>query len=135
MISILFAVFLILHGLVHILYFGQSARYFELQPGMVWPDGSLVFSRLLGDSAARNLASTLLILVAIGFVIGGVGIFAKQTWWRPMIVAVSLFSSVIYLLFWDGGFQHLDNKGGVGILINLAILAALLIFRWPRLDF
>lgn len=135
MISIVFAVFLILHGLVHMLYFGQSARVFELQPGMVWPDGSWAFSRLLGDSAARNLASTLLILVAIGFVIGGVGIFAKQTWWRPTIVAVSLFSSVIYLLFWDGGFQHLDNKGGVGILINLAILAAMLIFQWPKFDF
>jgi hypothetical protein len=135
MISILFAVFLILHGLVHMLYFGQSARVFELQPGMVWPDGSWAFSRLLGDSAARNLTSVLLVLAAIGFLIGGVGIFAKQAWWRPMIVAVSLFSSVIYLLFWDGGFQHLDNKGGVGILINLAILAALLIFHWPRFDF
>lgn len=135
MISILFAVFLILHGLVHMLYFGQSARYFELKPGMVWPDGSLAFSRLLGDAGTRNLASILLALAAIGFVIGGVGIFAKQTWWRPTIVAVSLFSSVIYLLFWDGGFQHLDNKGGVGILINLTILAALLIFRWPRFDF
>jgi hypothetical protein len=135
MISILFAVFLILHGLVHMLYFGQSSRVFELQPGMVWPDGSWAFSRLLGDSAARNLTSVLLVLAAIGFVIGGVGIFAKQAWWRPTIVAVSLFSSVIYLLFWDGGFQNLDNKGGVGILINLAILAALLIFQWPRFDF
>jgi hypothetical protein len=135
MISILFAVFLILHGLVHMLYFGQSARVFELQPGMIWPDGSWAFSRLLGDSAARNLSSALLVLAAIGFVIGGVGIFTKQAWWRPTIVVVSLFSSVIYLLFWDGGFQHLDNKGGVGILINLAILAALLIFQWPRFDF
>ncbi|MGD8402881.1 MAG: hypothetical protein PVJ21_04405 [Anaerolineales bacterium] len=135
MINILFAIFLILHGLVHMLYFGQSARVFELQPGMAWPDGSLAFSRLLGDSAARNLSSVLLVLAAIGFVIGGVGILTKQAWWRPTIVAVSLFSSVIYLLLWDGGFQHLDNKGGVGILINLAILAALLIFQWPRFDF
>lgn len=135
MFSILFAVFLILHGLVHMLYFGQSARVFELQPGMVWPDGSLVFSRLLGDSAARNLASVLLVLAAIGFVIGGIGIFARQSWWRPVVLVTAVFSSVIYILFWDGGFQHLDNKGGVGILINLAILAALLIFQWPKFDF
>ena len=32
-----FGVFIVLHGLVHLLYFGQSARYFELKPGMVWP--------------------------------------------------------------------------------------------------
>jgi len=135
MISILFAVFLILHGLVHMLYFGQSARYFELQPGMVWPDGSWTFFRLLGQAGTRNLASILLALAAIGFVVGGVGIFTKQAWWRPAVLGTAVFSSVIYLLFWDGGFQHLDNKGGVGILINLAILVALLIFQWPRFDF
>lgn len=135
MINILFGIFFVLHGLVHMLYFGQSRRYFELQPGMVWPNGSWAFSRLLGEVGARNLASVLLVLAAVGFVAGGVGIFVKQAWWRPTIVAVSLFSSVIYLLFWDGGFQHLDNKGGVGILINLAILATLLIFRWPRFAF
>ena len=135
MINILFGIFFVLHGLVHMLYFGQSGRYFELQPGMVWPNGSWAFSRLLGEAGARNLASVLLVLAAVGFVAGGVGIFVKQAWWRPTIVAVSLFSSVIYLLFWDGSFQHLDNKGGVGILINLAILAALLIFRWPKFAF
>ena len=135
MIRILFGIFLALHGLVHMLYFGQSARYFKLQDGMVWPDGSWAFSRLLGDAAARNLASVLLVLAAIGFVAGGVGIFAKQVWWRPVIVAAAIFSSLIYILFWDGGLQHLDNKGGIGILINLAILAALLIFHWPDFDF
>lgn len=133
MISILFAVFLILHGLVHMLYFGQSARFFELQPGMVWPDGSWVFSRLLGDAGPRNLASILLVLAAIGFVVGGIGLFAKQAWWRPTIITVAIFSSAIYVLFWDAGWSHLDNKGGVGILINLAILAVLLIFQWPNI--
>ena len=135
MISILFAVFLILHGLVHMLYFGQSARFFELQPGMAWPDGSWAFSRWLGDAGTRSLASVLLVLTAIGFVIGGIGIFAKQAWWRPVIVAVAVFSSVIYLLFWDAGMQHLDNKGGIGIIINLAILTALLFFQWPNIEF
>jgi hypothetical protein len=135
MISILFGIFFVLHGLVHLLYFGQSARYFELQPGMVWPDGSWMFSRLLGDGTTRNLASALLVLAAVVFVAGGIGIFARQAWWRPVILAAALFSSLIYLLFWDGGWSHLDNKGGVGILINLAVLAALLIFRWPAFGF
>ena len=135
MINILIGIFFVLHGLVHMLYFGQSAGYFELQPGMVWPDGSWAFSRLLGEAGARNLASALLVLAALGFVLGGIGIFAKQAWWRPVVVATAVFSSVVYLLFWDGGFQHLDNKGGVGILINLAILAALLIFQWPKFEF
>ena len=135
MINILFGIFFVLHGLVHMLYFGQSGGYFELQPGMVWPDGSWAFSRLLGEAGNRNLASILLVLAAIGFVIGGVGIFAKQAWWRPAVIATTVFSSVIYLLLWDGSLQHLDNKGGIGILINLAILSALLAFRWPKFEF
>lgn len=134
MFKILFGLFFIFHGLVHLLYFGQSARFFELQPGMAWPDGSWAFSRLFGTSATRNLASVLLVLAAIGFVAGGIGLLARQAWWRPAIVFTSVFSSVLYLLVWDGGFQHLDNKGGVGILINLAILVALLIFQWPQLE-
>ena len=134
MIRILFGIFIVLHGLVHMLYFGQSGRYFELQPGMVWPDGSWAFSRLLGEMTARSLASTFLVLTAVGFVIGGVGIFARQAWWRPAVVVTAIFSSVIYFLFWDGGWGHLDNKGGIGILINLAILVALLIFQWPNIE-
>jgi hypothetical protein len=135
MIRVLFSVFFVLHGLIHLLYFGQSARYFELQPGMVWPDGSWVFSRILGNTTTRNLASIFLILAAIGFVVGGAGIFLKQAWWRPALVSAAVFSTVIYVLFWDGVMQRLDNKGGVGILIDLAILAALLIFHWPNFEF
>jgi uncharacterized membrane protein YphA (DoxX/SURF4 family) len=135
MIRILFGIFLVLHGLVHLLYFGQSARYFELQPGMAWPDGSWAFSKLLGGEANRTLASILLVLAAIGLAISGIGVLAGQSWWRPMIAGSAIFSSVIFILFWDGVVQHLDNKGAIGILINVAILAAVLIFRWPDFDF
>jgi uncharacterized membrane protein YphA (DoxX/SURF4 family) len=135
MIRILIGLFFVLHGVVHLLYFGQSARYFELQTGMLWPDGSWAFSRFLGNVMTRNLAGILLILAAIGFVAGGASIFLKQVWWRPAVVTAAAFSSVVYILFWDGGLQHLDNKGGIGILINLAILSALLLFQWPDFDF
>jgi uncharacterized membrane protein YphA (DoxX/SURF4 family) len=132
MVRILFGVVIVLHGLVHLLYFGQSARYFELQPGMVWPDGSWAFSKLLGDAATRSAANVLLILAAVGFVAGGAGMFLNQAWWQPVVVSAAVLSSVVYILLWDGRFQGLDNKGGLGILINLAILVALLVFRWPE---
>jgi uncharacterized membrane protein YphA (DoxX/SURF4 family) len=135
MIRILFGIFIVLHGLVHVLYFGQSARYFELQPGMAWPDGSWLFSRFLSQPATRNLASISLLLAAILFITGGVGIFLKLAWWQAVVVSAAAFSTAIYILLWDGGMQNLDNKGGIGILINLAILVALLIFHWPKFDF
>jgi hypothetical protein len=122
-------VFIVLHGMVHLLYFGQSVRYFELKPGMVWPDGSWAFSKLLGNEAARNLASISSILAAMGLIVGGVGILVNQVWWRPVVVSAATFSSLVYILFWNGRMQNLDGQGLVGILIDMAILLAVLIFR------
>jgi len=131
LIKTIFGIFLVLHGLVHLLYLGQSARFFELQPGMTWPAGSWAFSKLIGDKAARTLASILCILAALGFVIGAVGLLSSQSWWRMAVVVPVVLSTVLYILFWNGHLQHLDNQGGVGVLLDVAILIAVLAFRWP----
>jgi uncharacterized membrane protein YphA (DoxX/SURF4 family) len=128
-------VFFVLHGLVHLLYFGQSQRFFELRPGMVWPDGSWAFSRLFGDQVTRMLASISFVVAAVGFVAGGVGLMLGQTWWPPLIVGSAAFSAAVTILFWDGRMQALDEKGGIGLLIDIAILVALLIFQWPAVGF
>jgi hypothetical protein len=127
----IFGVFIVLHGLVHLLYAGQSAKYFELKPGMIWPDGSWAFSRLLGNEAARNLASISLLLAAIALIIGGIGIFTTQPWWRPLVVGAAAFSSIVYIILWNGRMQDLDGQGAVGLFINGMILASVLILRWP----
>jgi len=133
MIEVLTGIFLLLHGLVHLLYFGQSARRFELQAGMTWPDGSWAFSRLLGEKNTRRLASIACILAATGFLIAGVGIFFGQSWWRAAAVAAALESGVLYLLFWNGRLEHLDRQGGIGLLIDLAIVAGITVFEWSLL--
>jgi hypothetical protein len=135
MLRIIIGVFMVLHGLVHLLYFGQSQRLFELQPGMVWPDGSWAFSKLLGDEATRLLASIACILAAIGFMAGGIGILASQRWWRPLVVGSAAFFAVMLILLWNGQMQKLDDQGAVGVLINVAILVAVLILRWPDFGF
>lgn len=127
---IFFGVFIILHGLVFLLYFGQNRRLFELRPGMVWPDGSWAFSKLLGDSAVRKLASIALILAATGFVTAGLGILLSSTWWRAVVVGAAVFSSLIIILFWDGKLHKLDDQGGIGLLINIAILIATFVPGW-----
>ena len=131
MLQFILGVFMMLHGLVHLLYFGQSARRFELRPGMAWPDGSWAFSKLLGEKATRALASIACALAAAGFVAGGVGILASQAWWRPVIVTSAAFSAALYIMFWDGKVQMLDAKGGIGLLIDLAILIVVLVLQWP----
>ncbi|MBN1222526.1 MAG: hypothetical protein JXB23_04720 [Candidatus Aminicenantes bacterium] len=135
MAQIAIGIFMALHGLVHLLYLGQSARLFELKPGMIWPDGSWAFSKLLGDGGTRVLASISCTAAAIGFAAGGIGIFAAQAWWRPVVVMAAVLSSALYILFWDGGTQKPADKGGIALLINLVILAALLVLHWPSQSF
>ncbi len=126
---IIMGIFLVLHGLVHLLYAGQSRRFFELRPNMVWPDGSWAFSRFLGDETTRWLVGISLVLTALGFVVGGLGLFIKQDWWWIAAVGSAVLSTAIFILFWNGKFQALDDQGGVGMLINLAILAIVLLFK------
>jgi hypothetical protein len=113
MLQSILGVFIVLHGLVHLLYFGQSRRLFELQPGMAWPDGSWVFARLLGADATRWLASAACILAALGFVAGGAGIFIGQAWWRPVIVAAAHFLRCSFFFSGTGGFKGWTIKGGL----------------------
>ncbi len=129
MLELLIGLFIVLHGLVHLFYFGQSRRLFELQPGMVWPDGSWAFSKRLGNETTRMLASTSCVLAAIGFVAGGIGLLTGQTWGSSVVLGSAVLSTIIFILFWDGNWQKWNDKGGGGIVINLAILVALLILR------
>ena len=135
MIRVIAGVLLLLHGLVHLLYFGQSARLFELKPGMIWPDGSWAFSKLLGEKGTRTLASIFCIIAAIGFMIGSAGIFFGQSWWRMAAVVSAAFSGILYILFWNGRLQNLDGQGFVGLLIDVAIMVDVLFFRLPQIDF
>jgi hypothetical protein len=128
---ILVSAFLALHGLVHLLYFGQSARIFELEPGMTWPVDSWALSRPLGDNATRNLASVLLVLVAAGFIIGTAGLLSSQSWWRALVVGSAVLSALLFLLCWNGQLQNIDGQGGVGLVLDAIILVTALVFRWP----
>lgn len=135
MLRIVSGAFIVLHGLVHLFYFGQSQRLFELQPEMVWPDGAWAFSRLLGDETTRLLAGIACVLAAVGFVVGGMGILVQQGWWRAAIVGSAAFSSVLFVLFWDGKQRMLTENGAIGLLINVAILATVLVLQWPSFGF
>jgi hypothetical protein len=129
--TVVFGLFLILHGLVHLLYAAHSACFFELRPGMLWPDGSWLFARLLGNDATRPLAAALLAAAALAFIAGGLGLTLRQEWWRPAALGAAVFSSALFLLLWNGRLQALDEQGAVGVLINLGLLLAVLILKWP----
>ena len=133
--NIAVAIFLILHGLVHLLYLGQSMKWYELGKGMTWPENSWAFSRLFGNEVTRTIASTSCIIAALVFVVGGICIFAKQPAWLWITVGAAAFSSLLVILMWDGKMKKLANKGLFAILINAAIVILLLIVGWPDFGF
>ena len=133
--TLIFGTLLVLHGLVHLLYAGQSWRLFELQSGMLWPENAWTLSRLLGNHTLRALATLACALAAIGFVAGATGLFLGRDWWRPIVVGSATFSTVLFALFWDGRPEHLSEKGAVGMLIDLAILIGVVVVPWRQFTY
>jgi uncharacterized membrane protein YkvI len=132
--NVLFALFLLAHGLVHLLYVAQAQRLFQLTPGLTWPDDSWALSRLLGDSAARWIAAVGFVLVAIAFVVAGVALLLGQAWWQPLCIGATVVSSVVVLLMWNGRFERLSDQGLLALLINAAILVLVLGAHWPSVS-
>lgn len=130
MLTIVIGILFVLHGLVHLLYAGQSRQLFELRRRMRWPGGSWAFSKLLEGETIRQLGTTALTLAALGFVAGGLGLFLGQDWWRPFALGAALLSSTLFILLWDGKLQALDDQGLFGLLINLGILFVIGIWKW-----
>ena len=124
-------IFIILHGLVHLWYFTLSQGLVPFKPEMGWSGHSWLFSPTLGSATARSLAGLLYLVAAVLFVVAGAAVLARTGWTRPVLAAAALFSSVLILLFWEGGLQMWMEKGALGLLLNLALLAALWLVKSP----
>lgn len=123
------AVFLALHGLVHGWYVVLSQGWVEYEAEMGWNGYSWLLSGVLGQESTLAVASVLYVLVALGFVASGVGYLTEQDWWVSALVVAAVLSSVVIVALWDGRPEQLVEKGVVGVLINVGLLAWVLYFR------
>ncbi len=122
----LFGIFLILHGLVHAWYIVLSQRWVAFQPAMGWNGRSWLFTGLIGDPAARTAAAVVYALAGLGLVIGGVGWLARAGWAAGVLALSAGVSALGIALFWDGSGERIVEKGLLGLLISLALVAAAL---------
>lgn len=129
MIPILFGIFIILHGLVHLWFVVLSRGWAPFQPDMGWTGESWILSGVLGQLPLRWLATVLYSLAALGLVLAGIGILAQSRWWQPALLAAAAFSSVVILVFWDGSRQYIVQKGLLGLLINAVVILYVLLNR------
>jgi hypothetical protein len=130
--KVIFAIFVILHGLVHLLYAAQARRLFELAPGLAWPESSWLLSRLVGEQAIRAVAIVIYVLAAAGFVVSGIGLLFGGSWSHTAVVASAAVSTVGVILFWDGKLQRLPDQGLIAVLINIGLVIVVLMQWVPQ---
>jgi hypothetical protein len=126
--STILGIFFILHGLVHMWYFALARRIVPFKEEMGWSGKSWLFTRLVGDQAARLVESLLLGIVTLMFVVGGIAFLAGAGWGRIGVVASAAVSFLVLGLSWDGSAKLIVQKGLIGVSIDAAILAGLLVF-------
>ncbi len=127
--NIIIGIFVILHGLVHFWFITLSQGWVAFEADMGWTGYSRLLSDLLGSGLVRGLAAGLYSASAVSFVIAGIGFLSKADWSRPWLTTASLISAATIMVFWDGSSDLLVQKGLLGLLINLGILAAVLILK------
>ncbi len=126
MLNVVFGIFVILHGLVHLWYVTLSQQLVEYRPDMGWTGESWLLSPAVGSGILRPVSSILFGLSMLGLLVGGVGLLAGGGWWRPLLLIAAGVSFVTILIFWDGRPQMLVQKGLAGLLIDAAIILVIL---------
>ena len=127
MLELAAAVFLVLHGVVHLWYVVLSQGWVEVEDAMGWNGRSWLLSGLLAEGTILSVASVLYVLVAAGFLAGGAGHALGRDWATPVLVGAAVLSTVVLVAMWDGRFDLLVEKGLVGVAINVAVVALLVL--------
>jgi len=123
MARVLLGTFIILHGLVHVWYIVLSQKWVAFRPEMGWSGRSWLFTPLLGDPAARAAAAIIYALAGLGLVVGGISWLSRASWGAPVLAVAAGLSALGITLFWDGSGQRIIEKGLLGLLISLGLLA------------
>lgn len=123
MIKILFGLFIITHGLVHLLY--TLVLLGVLNPdkeGIPWNGKSWILSSILMKDITNKIGIILYGGIILLFVISGLLFLFNNDISGQMIIYSSLISTITILLFWDGNFNKLIEKGLIGITINIGLI-------------
>lgn len=122
MVRILVGLFLVAHGLVHLLYFAPRPD----DPSYPFVAEDRWFPRALGLQpwAAVAVARTLAVMCTIAFAISGVALLASADLWEPAAVIGSATSLVLMVLFFHPWLLF-------GIAIDVLILASVLSLHVP----
>jgi len=133
MLYIILGVFLILHGAVHLWYVAMARGLISADADTVWNGRSWLFTHRLGDQTTMTLATIVFSAITLVFAVAGIALVAQQEWFSTWAITGSILSIAAIVGFWDGKPDHPIEKGLLGIILDVAILVALLYFAWPSI--
>jgi hypothetical protein len=123
MLRIVVGLFLIAHGLVHLLYLaprpGDDPSY-PFVPEERW------FARAVGlePVAAKVVAGTLAVVCMLVLLVSGIALLANADLWRPTAVVGSVISLILLLL-------NFHPWLAIGVTIDVAIVASVWSLHLP----
>lgn len=128
--KILFAIFLIAHGLVHAgLAAAPNPNDPDAKPGAFFTSINLswLLPQLgLNAAAVQWIGIILVALATLGFVLAGLGVFGVSgltAVWRTVAVVSACVSLLLLALFWHPWLI-------VGVLIDIGIMTTLMWAKW-----
>jgi hypothetical protein len=127
MINIIIGAFIILHALVHFWFVSLALKLVEYKPDMGWTTRSWLFTPLLGDAITCKIAAAVFFLIMLVMAVGGAAFIFSAGWARGLLTGSAIASMAALVLFWDGGFDGIVQKGLVAFLINAAIIGGMIL--------
>ena len=127
--SFLTGTFLLLHGMVHVWYVVLAAGWVNFKSEMGWTGESWLLSGIFQPAILKFTAVILHSLSGLLFLAVAVGVYASNTWKMQFLLAVAILSSFTIILYFDGSWQMMVQKGLIGLIINLFIISCILILR------
>ncbi len=129
----IYTLFVLVHGLVHMVYVSFAQGWVVPETGNDWIGTSWLLSGSLGEQGTRNLGSVVFGAITALFVVSAIGLGFRQAWSVNWLVVTAVASSLSLMLFWDGKWVALSEKGIIGLMINIALLVGIYAFRFPSL--
>ena len=128
---IIFGLFLIAHGWVHLLYIALARAWIPPDENIAWTGESWLLTPRLGLDTTRQLATVAYGATILCFTVAGMGVLLRQPWFVFWTVFACGLSIATILGFWDRSLSRPLDKGLLGILIDIAILILVLGVGWP----
>jgi hypothetical protein len=126
--------FLIAHGLVHsILAAAPNPNDPDAKAGAFFTAASRswLLPRLnISQTSIQWIGIGLVVLATMGFLLTGLGIFGVTgvaEVWRTLAIVSASVSLLLLILFWHSWLP-------VGVAINVVVLIALILLKWPSAD-